>query len=98
MVTISAQVSVYPLGQEKLAPTIDEVLRIFAEHHLDVDPGVMSTLLIGDGETVFAAIKSAFERVAGHGSVVMVVTFSNACPLPESDMEQRKTRGGEKMQ
>ena len=98
MIGISAQVSLYPLGQEDLSPAIDEALRIFREHGLDVDPGSMSTLVSGGDETVFAALQAAFQRAAGQGRVVMVVAFSNACPLPESDVEQWKIRGGEEMQ
>lgn len=83
MTGISAQVSLYPLGQADLSPAIDGALRIFREHGLDVNPGPMSTLISGDDETVFAALQAAFQGVAGEGRVVMVVTFSNACPMPE---------------
>lgn len=86
---ISAQVSLYPLGKEDLSLAIDEALRIFREHGLDVNPGSMSTLLSGGDETVFAALQAAFQRAAGQGRVVMVVTFSNACPWPETEVESQ---------
>jgi uncharacterized protein YqgV (UPF0045/DUF77 family) len=89
MIGISTQVSLYPLGQEDLSPAIDEALRIFREHGLDVSPGSMSTLVSGGDETVFAALQAAFQRVAGQGRVVMVVTFSNACPVPETGVNKR---------
>jgi uncharacterized protein YqgV (UPF0045/DUF77 family) len=98
MIGISAQVSMYPLGQEDLSPAIDEALRIFRERGLDVNQGSMSTLISGGDEILFAALQAAFQRAAGQGRVVMVVTFSNACPLPESDVEQREIRGEEEMQ
>jgi uncharacterized protein YqgV (UPF0045/DUF77 family) len=82
MIGISAQVSLYPLGSEDLSPAIDTALSILREHGLNVDPGPMSTLIAGDDETVFAALQAAFQRVAGQGRVVLVVTLSNACPLP----------------
>jgi uncharacterized protein YqgV (UPF0045/DUF77 family) len=87
MIGISAQVSLYPLGQEDLSPAIDEALRIFREHGLDVDPGSMSTLISGDDKILFAALQAAFQRAASRGQAVMVVTFSNACPMPESEIE-----------
>lgn len=64
MIGISAQVSLYPLGQEHLSPAINQALRIFREHDLEVKPGSMSTLLSGDDETVFAALKAALQSVA----------------------------------
>jgi uncharacterized protein YqgV (UPF0045/DUF77 family) len=89
MISISAQVSLYPLGQEDLSPAIDEALRIFRERGLDVNPGAMSTLVSGDDAAVFSALQSAFQRAAGQWQVVMVVTFSNACPPPKSDAEMK---------
>jgi len=87
MVTISAQVSVYPLRQAKLGPTIDGVLAIFRQHGLNVTPGPMSTLVSGDAEAVFVAIQEAFCTAASDGEFVMVATFSNACSLPTDFLE-----------
>jgi uncharacterized protein YqgV (UPF0045/DUF77 family) len=81
MIGITAQVSLYPLRQESLSPAIDEALRIFREHSLEVELGVMSTLITGDDGAIFAALQDAFRRVARQGHVVMVVTLSNACPV-----------------
>jgi uncharacterized protein YqgV (UPF0045/DUF77 family) len=89
MIGISAQVSLYPLGQEDLSLAIDESLRIFREHNLDVNPGAMSTLITGDDATIFAALQAAFHQAARGGRVVLVVTFSNACPLTESEIESQ---------
>jgi hypothetical protein len=47
-----------------------------------VEPGTMSSLIVGDDVVVFAALQEAFRRAAGRGHVVMVATFSNACPAP----------------
>lgn len=88
MIGIAAQVSLYPLRQASLSPAIDEALRIFGEHGLSVKPGAMSTLITGDDTAIFAALQETFRRVAEQGQVVMVVTFSNACPVPG------KTTGG----
>lgn len=98
MTGISAQVSLYPLGKEDLSPAIDEALRVFGQHGLEVIPGSMSTLISGDDEAIFSALQATFRRTSEQGRVVMVVTFSNACPLPESQAEQWETREGEEMQ
>jgi len=85
MTSISAQVSLYPLGQENLLPPIHETLSIFQMNGLDVYPGSMSTLIVGNEEAIFNALQSAFQNASEQGRVVMAVTFSNACPIPEKD-------------
>jgi uncharacterized protein YqgV (UPF0045/DUF77 family) len=82
MSVISAQVSLYPLRQESLAPVIGETLQILRDSALEVEPDTMSTLLVGDETTVFEALQAAFHHAAEQSQVVMVVTFSNACLEP----------------
>jgi uncharacterized protein YqgV (UPF0045/DUF77 family) len=92
LISISAQVSLYPLGQEDLTPVIDEALNIFRHHGLDVRLGSMSTLISGDDATVFFSLQQAFRHAAKKGRVVMVTTFSNACPMLPSEKEHQKVR------
>ena len=80
---LTAQVSLYPLRQPHLSAAIHQALEIFRGHGLEVVPGAMSSLVIGEDEIVFAALKEAFQATSQQGDVVMVVTLSNACPLPE---------------
>lgn len=82
---VSAQISLYPLRQQSLSPVLDEALQEFRRPDLDVQPGPMSTMVSGDEADVFAAIRQAFLRSAARGDVVMVVTVSQACPVPERD-------------
>jgi uncharacterized protein YqgV (UPF0045/DUF77 family) len=82
MIGIAAQVSIYPLRQPALSPAIEAALGIFQAFGLEVDPGPMSTVIAGEDQAVFAALREAFARVTEEGEVVMVVTISNACPLP----------------
>ena len=89
MIGMSAQVSLYPLGKEKLSPAINETLKIFGQHGLEVIPGSMSTLISGDDEAIFSALQAAFRRASEQGRVVMVVTFSNACPLPGAEVDSQ---------
>jgi len=80
-VRVSAQVSLYPLRQQKLGPAI-ETLRLALEREgLELQTGPMSTLVAGDSGRVFAALQRAFEDAARRGDVVLVVTVSNACPV-----------------
>jgi len=78
---ISAQVSLYPLRQQKLSPAIEMAWKILKENQLDLQKGNMSTVVSGDADKVFGAIKAVFLRSAEKGAVSMVVTFSNACPI-----------------
>jgi len=83
---VSAQVSIYPLEQSDLAPGIKAAWKAFRAHGLDYRPGPMSTLLEGETETVFAALRDAFQAATEEGATVMVVTVSNACPpLPPQE-------------
>jgi len=79
---LAAQVSMYPLRQSHLSPAIDEALGIFKQHNLEVTPGAMSSVVSGDNEALFAAIKEVFQQISEQGEVVMIITLSNACPVP----------------
>jgi uncharacterized protein YqgV (UPF0045/DUF77 family) len=94
LIGISAQVSLYPLGQEDLSPVIDKALDIFRIHGLDVKPGSMSTLISGDEAAVFLALQEVFRNAAERGRVVMVTTYSNACPVTEPETEHREVHKG----
>lgn len=78
---VSAQISLYPLRQDRLSPAIREMQDALIAAGLDVLPGPMSTLVTGDGAALFDALKAAFLRAAGAGHVVMTATVSNACPV-----------------
>ncbi len=80
---ISAQIAVYPLRQEHLTPAVMAVQQALDDHGLQAEPGPMSTYVVGDDAAVFAALQDAFTRASGTGHVVMTVTISNTCPIPD---------------
>ncbi len=82
MIPVAAQVSIYPLRQPSLSPAIEAALETFRERGLEVVPGAMSSVVSGDDDALFAALRDVFRRSAELGEVVMVVTVSNACPVP----------------
>jgi uncharacterized protein YqgV (UPF0045/DUF77 family) len=82
---ISAQISLYPLKQQRLSPAIEEAWRILEENGLDLQKGGMSTVVSGPAERIFAAIQEVFMRAAEKGALSMVVTYSNACPAEAGD-------------
>lgn len=81
-ISISAQISLYPLGQPNLGPAIEDFWQVLDEQSLEQERGAMSTIMWGDDEVVFAALQEGFRRAAERGGTVMVVTLSNACPRP----------------
>ena len=79
---ISCQFSLYPLGMVDLGPVIEAAVAEFLRLGLETDVGPMSTYVSGDADVVFQGLGRAFEVAARAGHVVMTVTVSNACPLP----------------
>jgi uncharacterized protein YqgV (UPF0045/DUF77 family) len=78
---ISAQMSVYPLRQERLSPEIRALSDALRSAGLSPGVGSMSTIITGDADAIFAALRAGFTRAAACGHVVMTVTLSNACPV-----------------
>jgi uncharacterized protein YqgV (UPF0045/DUF77 family) len=78
----SAQVSIYPLRQDRLSPAVEAVNRVLAAHGLTPQTGAMSTVAVGEDTAIFAALGEAFAQAASSGQVVMTITVSNACPIP----------------
>jgi uncharacterized protein YqgV (UPF0045/DUF77 family) len=78
---VAAQVSLYPLRQAELSPAIEGAFAIFRDYQLQVTPGSMSSVVSGDHDRMFDALKQAFQVTAEQGEIVMVVTLSNACPV-----------------
>ena len=81
--TASAQVAVYPLRQSRLSPAVEAVQQALRDKGLEPQAGPMSTYVVGDDAAIFAALQEAFGRASTLGHVVMTVTLSNACPIPD---------------
>ncbi len=79
---ITAQVSVYPLGQQALEPPIQQAIARLQAAGLIMEYGSMSTVVAGEVEAVFATLREVFGELADQGHVIMSVTFSNACSPP----------------
>ena len=84
---MSAQISLYPLGQADPTPAIEAVWAALRERGLEYQVGSMSTTTWGVTDEVFAALREAFSRAAESGQVVMVITLSNACPVVNNSEE-----------
>jgi uncharacterized protein YqgV (UPF0045/DUF77 family) len=77
----SAQISIYPLRQERLDRAIAIVHTALAARGFEPQIGAMSTLVTGESALLFAALSEAFAQAAETGPVVMTITVSNTCPV-----------------
>jgi uncharacterized protein YqgV (UPF0045/DUF77 family) len=81
--TVSAQIAIYPLRQKHLTAAVEAVQQALRDRGLQAEQGPMSTYVVGEDEAVFAALRDAFAQASAAGHVVMAVTVSNACPIPD---------------
>ncbi len=81
--TASAQIAIYPLRQERLTPAVEAVQQALRDNGLQPEAGPMSTYVVGEDQAIFSALQDAFARASANGHVVMTVTVSNACPIPD---------------
>ena len=78
---VSAQLSLYPLGETTLSPSVAGFCGALEQAGLSPVVGVMNTVVTGDSDIVFHTLQTAFERAAAAGHVVLIATISNACPV-----------------
>jgi uncharacterized protein YqgV (UPF0045/DUF77 family) len=79
--TVSAQIAIYPLRQERLRPAVHAMSDALTARGLAPSVGPMSTLVAGELDAVLDGLREAFRAAAEVGPVVMTVTLSNACPV-----------------
>ena len=77
---VQAEISLYPLRIANLSQTIERFLGHMEAADVTVQPGNMSTLVEGNADAVFSAVRAAFETVAEDHQVVLAMKVSNACP------------------
>jgi uncharacterized protein YqgV (UPF0045/DUF77 family) len=83
---ISVQISVYPLGTDDLTPGIGAFLLVLRRRGIRYEFGPMSTVVTGEQDQVWDAVKEGWAAAADEGGrLVMTVTASNACPMPDED-------------
>ncbi|HDP80048.1 MAG TPA: hypothetical protein ENN21_04305 [Spirochaetes bacterium] len=78
---LSVELSLYPLGEARIGPIIESFIDVLKEDGLEILPGPMSTIITGETDAVFGALRKAYTAAAEKHGVVLVAKFSNACPL-----------------
>jgi uncharacterized protein YqgV (UPF0045/DUF77 family) len=88
------QFSVYPLRQAHVSPALESAVEAASSAGLDVRVGRLSSHAVGEEDTVFRAIRAAFDAAAAVGPSVMVVTLTSGVPDESRVAEiQRRARG-----
>lgn len=77
----SAQFALYPLGVAHLGPILEEAIAAAQATGVTVEVGAMASVLQGEEDQVFDALRAAWHAAAGHGATVLVISVSNACPV-----------------
>jgi uncharacterized protein YqgV (UPF0045/DUF77 family) len=80
---VGCQFSVYPLRQDDLGPAVRTAVAAAYSEGCSVRVGNLSTLLTGNEEQVFRALRAAFRAVQRHGSAVMTATLAAGMPTDE---------------
>lgn len=81
---IQATLAVYPLGEEGFR-AVDRAVEALAASGVQYEVRAMQTEIAGEPDAVFRALRAAYDAAAAEGGVVMTVSISNACPLPEQN-------------
>jgi len=89
---VSVQFSVYPLRDIHLSPAIEKAAKILRDSNLPVTVGSMSSVTYGNSEVIFKAFQEIYDVLAADYHVVIMMTLSNACPVPIKTEENRKER------
>lgn len=77
----SMEVSLYPLGGADIGTRIYQCIEIFRKYNLAITTGTMSTVIAGESDALFRALREAYDAAASMDGVVMVVKISNVCPV-----------------
>lgn len=81
---ISCQVSLYPLGVNGYGEAIQTTLEELVNSPVKMQIGPMSTLLWGEEQAVWEAVRRLFTAgSAGGRPTVLTLTVSNACTIPD---------------
>ena len=80
---VGCQFSVYPLRQADIDTPVQATIHAAAQMGVSVRVGNLSTLMWGDEDQVFAALRAAFRAAQHHGPAVLTATFAAGMPTDE---------------
>jgi uncharacterized protein YqgV (UPF0045/DUF77 family) len=77
---IQCQISAYPLGTEKYKDIINESIEALNQIPISYTVSTMSTLIKGDKDTVFSAVRTLFDKALTlHPELILIATYTSVC-------------------
>jgi uncharacterized protein YqgV (UPF0045/DUF77 family) len=78
---IEADVSLYPLAEEYLKHPVHDFVEQIEKHGCSVENGPMSSIVKGESEQLFEALRKGYEQAALKSGCVLIIKICNVCPL-----------------
>jgi uncharacterized protein YqgV (UPF0045/DUF77 family) len=78
---VEMEVSLYPLTEEILEHPVMDFVDVLKTHGCEVDVCPMCSVVKGESEQVFDALRIGYEQAAQKSGCVLIVKACNACPL-----------------
>ena len=77
---VQAEVILYPLRTKELSGPVTEFCNVLRSYGLSVETRSMSTLVTGESDKLFDALKEGFDAATRRVEIVIDCRISNACP------------------
>jgi uncharacterized protein YqgV (UPF0045/DUF77 family) len=78
---VEADVSLYPLAEEHLQHPVHDFVELIEKHGCSVENGPMSSIVKGESEQLFEALRKGYEQAALKSGCVLIIKICNVCPL-----------------
>jgi len=78
---LEADVSLYPLAEEHLQHPVHDFVELIEKHGCSVENGPMSSIVKGESEQLFEALRQGYEQAALKSGCLLIIKICNVCPL-----------------
>jgi len=78
---LEVDVSLYPLAEQYLQHPVHDFIEVLEKHGCEVENSPTSSIVKGESEKVFEAIRIGYEQAVLKSGCVLIVKVSNVCPL-----------------
>lgn len=75
------EVSLYPLTEDYLEHPVQDFVDILEKHGCTVEHTALSSIVKGESENVFEALRLGYELAARESGCVLIAKACNACAL-----------------
>jgi uncharacterized protein YqgV (UPF0045/DUF77 family) len=78
---LEADVSLYPLAEQYLQHPVHDFVETLEENGCSVENGPTSSIVKGESEQLFQALRKGYEQAAVKSGCVLIIKICNVCPL-----------------